>query len=99
MKIKDDGELNQIERDEQIVVHPTDAARLGLLDAQPVRAVTSRGVTLTGVVSIAESVLPGVVSATTLFGELALAIDASEHPDPVNHIPRLETAPVRIEPL
>jgi len=99
MKIKDDGELNQIERDEQIVVHPTDAARLGLLDAQPVRAVTSRGVTLAGVVSIAESVLPGVVSATTLFGELALAIDASEHPDPVNHIPRLETAPVRIEPL
>ena len=56
------------------------------------------GWTVKGVVRTSEEVLPGVASLTTLFGELATELDGSKHPDPMNHVARLNASPVRIEP-
>ena len=98
LEVVSDGGANHIRRTEELLVHPADMTRLGLADGQAVRAVTERGVRLSGVVRASEDTHPGVVSVTTLFGELASALDASEHPDPMNHVPRLEAAAVRIEP-
>ena len=96
--VESDGGANRIRRTEELLINPADVARLGLADGQAVRAVTERGARLAGIVRASDDTHPGVVSATTLFGELASALDASEHPDPMNHVPRLEAAAVRIEP-
>ena len=50
-----------------------------------------------GSVVLSDGVPEGVVSLTTLFGELAVQVDSSERPDPMNHIPRLNASPVKIE--
>ena len=92
-----EGGRNRIERDEELVLSPADATRLGLVDGQHATATTASGMTRRGVVRTSDDVLPGVISLTTLFGELAVSVDSSDHPDPTNHIPRLNAAPVRIE--
>ncbi|MCE2469971.1 MAG: molybdopterin-dependent oxidoreductase [Dehalococcoidia bacterium] len=92
------GGPNQVLREEELTLHPADAALAGLTDGQAVRAVTAKGAALLGRVRIAPDALEGVASATTLFGEFATALDASEHPDPMNHAPRLAVLPARIEP-
>ena len=92
-----DGGRNRIERDEELVLSPADAEAAGLGDGQRAVATTTGGATRRGIVRVSEGVLPGVVSLTTLFGELAVGLDASEHPQAMNHIPRLNAAPVRIE--
>ena len=96
--VRTDG-LNRIERLEFLVMTQEDAERSGVREGQTVRAVTPSGPRVQGMVRLSSSALPGVVSLTTLFGDLALALDASEHPDPMNHVPRLEVAPVRLEPI
>jgi hypothetical protein len=67
-------------------------------DGQRVKAVTRTGKELVAVVRVSPEALRGIVSITTLFGELASALDASTHPDVMNHVPRLEVEPVRLEP-
>ena len=98
MDVEERGGINHVSRTESLIVHPDDARALGLSEGQAARAVTSAGKAVAGVVRLSDDALRGVVSLTTLFGELATALDASEHPDPMNHVPRLEAAPARIEP-
>ena len=38
-----------------------------------------------------------MVSMTTLFGELATRLQASEDPNPMARVPRLSVRPVRLE--
>ena len=90
------GKRNRIEREEQLVLNPDDAAAAGLADGRRAVVVAERGAEHRGVVAVSDAVPPGVVSLTTLFGELAVEVDASERPDPMNHIPRLNAAPARI---
>ncbi len=90
------GKRNRIVREEELVLHPSDAAAAGLSAGQRVVAVTERGAEHRGVVAVSDAVPTGVVSLTTLFGELAVAVDSSERPDPMNHIARLNAVPVRI---
>ena len=92
-----DGGRNRIERDEELVLSPADAERSGLEDGQRAAVTTAGGTTRRGIVRVSDDVLPGVVSLTTLFGELAVEVDSSEHPQAMNHIPRLNAAPVRID--
>ena len=98
VSIRRNGGLNQVAREEELTLHPADAARAGLADGQAARAVTAQGAALVGRVRVAPDALEGVASTTTLFGEYAAALDASEHPDPMNHAPRLAVLPTRIEP-
>ncbi len=90
------GKRNRIEREEQLVLNPADAAAAGLGEGAMAVVATERGAEHRGVVAVSDAVPPGVVSLTTLFGELAVEVDASERPDPMNHIPRLNAAPARI---
>ena len=86
---------NTIGRQEAVQLHPEDAQRLGIAPGDQVELVTPvsrvRGYArLTGP-------LPGVVSTTRLFGELASELDASSTPDPMLRVPGLEVLPCRLE--
>ena len=48
---------------------------------------------------ITERSHPGVVSMTTLFGELATSLQLSEDPDPMSKIPGLRVCPVRVNKI
>ena len=100
MQVIGAGRLNEVQREEYLVVHPEDARRLGLGDGQPVKVVTQSGEQMVqGTLRLGEEAHQGVVALTTLFGEMAVALDSSEHPDSMNHVPRLRVVPVRLEPV
>jgi predicted molibdopterin-dependent oxidoreductase YjgC len=97
MEIENVDGLNRIRRDEDFVLHPSDATDLGAEDGDVLRAVSDSGHTFEGIARIADSVPAGMLSLTTLFGELATELQASDRPDAMNHIPRLSTQLVRVE--
>ncbi|MBI4312611.1 MAG: hypothetical protein HY681_12640, partial [Chloroflexi bacterium] len=90
------GGVNHIRRDELVEVHPEDASGLGLQAGDMVEVVTPRE-RLRGKVAIAEGQLRGVIGITTLFGELAVRLQASEDPDPMAKTPLLAVRPARLE--
>ena len=91
-----EGKRNRVEREERLVLHPSDAASAGLREGDAAVAVTEAGNEHPGITEISDAVPPGVVSLTTLFGALAVEVDADDRPDPMNHIERLNAAPARI---
>ena len=97
-RVVSEGGRNRIERSEELVLHPDDANALGVREGQSAVASTADGRTIEGIVRISTETHPGVVSLTTLFGELAASLDASKRTDPMNHIPRLNAVAVRVEP-
>ena len=90
------GKRNRIEREERFVLNPADAAAAKLGEGDAASVTTADGTERRGVVALSDAVPAGVVSLTTLFGELAVEVDASDRPDPMNHIARLNAVPVRI---
>ena len=93
-----EGKRNRLQQEAEFILNPADAAAAGLGDGQAAILTTDAGSQKQGRVMLADAVPEGVVSLTTLFGELAVETDASDRPDPMNHIPRLNAAPARIEP-
>jgi formate dehydrogenase (NADP+) alpha subunit len=89
--------MNRVTRTEHLVLSPVDAKELEIEANDPLTLVAESGATYEGIAKISESILPGMISLTTLFGELAADIQASDRPDPMNHLPRLRTLPIRIE--
>jgi predicted molibdopterin-dependent oxidoreductase YjgC len=85
---------NAIRRDETIEIHPEDAADLGIDSGDWVEAISDRG----RAAGIADLNGPqrGLVSITTLFGDLATALAQSEEPDPMLNVPTLPLIPVRV---
>ncbi len=93
------GKRNRVEREERLVLNPADAAAAKLSEGDAASVTTADGTERRGVVALSDAVPAGVVSLTTLFGELAVEVDSSDRPDPMNHIARLNAVPVRIEPV
>lgn len=93
------GKRNHVEREERFVLNPADAAAANLNEGDAASVTTADGAERRGVVALSDAVPAGVVSLTTLFGELAVEVDSSDRPDPMNHIARLNAVPVRIEPV
>ncbi|MYB83292.1 MAG: molybdopterin-dependent oxidoreductase [Chloroflexi bacterium] len=93
------GKRNRIEREERFVLNPADAAAARLGEGDAASVTTADGAERRGVVVLSDAVPAGVVSLTTLFGELAAEVDSSDRPDPMNHIARLNAAPARIAPV
>ena len=91
--VRIDGK-NAIERDESIQVHPADAAELGIRQGDWVEALSARG-RLAGVADLSGT-QRGVVSITTLFGDLVTGLARSPLPDPMLHTPTLPLVPVRL---
>ena len=85
---------NAIQRDESIQIHPADAAELGVEDGDWVEALSAQG----RAVGMADLSGPqrGLVSITTLFGDLATALEQSQEPDPMLNVPTLPLIPVRL---
>ncbi len=90
------GKRNRVEREERFVLNPADAAAANLNEGDAAAVTTADGVERRGTVVLSDAVPAGMASLTTLFGELAVEVDASDRPDPMNHIPRLNAVPVRI---
>ena len=88
---------NAIQRDETIMLHPEDAAQLGIEEGDWVEAISGRG----RAAGIADLTGPqrGLVSITTLFGDLITGLVQSEDPDPMLNVPTLPLTPVRIVKL
>ena len=88
---------NAIQRDETIMLHPEDAAQLGIEEGDWVEAISGRG----RAAGIADLTGPqrGLVSITTLFGDLITGLVQSEEPDPMLNVPTLPLTPVRIVKL
>jgi predicted molibdopterin-dependent oxidoreductase YjgC len=90
------GGVNHIQREERVEVHPADAAALGLRAGDLVEVVSAAG-RVRGAVEVRDGQHQGVVSMTTLFGEMATRLQASEDPDPMARAPLLAVQPVRLE--
>ena len=94
----DEGDLNRIVRDEHVQLNPDDAAAWGISDADPV-ALTTAGSRITGIAALDSAIPAGVVSITTLFGQLAVELQASEDINPMARVPGLHLEPCRVESL
>ena len=103
---------NHIVRDELVQLNPADAANWGIAAGDPVAVITDYDANgdsavdtagghqnITGVAAIAESLPAGVVSMTTLFGQLATELQASEDINPMARVPGLTVTPCRVTPL
>ena len=92
--VKSNGN-NTIEREEVIELHQSDATPLGISEGDTVE-LTSAGGSIRGVARLT-SPHPGLVAVTSLFGDLAVALDVNEDPDPMLKVPGLPLEPVRVE--
>ena len=79
--VRKPGEMNHIEREQQVHVHPDDARAAGFSEDDMIQVVTSDGHVLARGRAKFESPQPGLVGATTLFGELATRMHELETPD------------------
>ena len=87
--------LNHIERDEIVALHPEDARDLGVNEADLVE-VSTPGHQFQARVQISPDAHQGVVTTTSLFGQLATELQASEPPDPMADVPGLPITPARV---
>ena len=94
--VKVDGR-NSVVRDEIMELHPEDASHMGIAEGDWVEAVSSKG--RMGGVARLTGPQQGLVSTTTLFGQLITELERSEAPDPMLKVPTLPLMPVRIEKM
>ena len=92
------GALNRIVRDEEVRLHPADAAGWQIAEGAPVAVVTARS-RITGVAALDAAIPPGVVGVTTLFGQLAVELQMSEDFNPMARVPGLQIEACRVEAL
>ena len=85
---------NAIRREDALELHPEDAAALGVAPGDVID-VAANGHRIRGLVRTTGP-LRGVVSATVLFGELAIALDQSADDDPMLRVPGLHIMPVQV---
>ena len=83
------GRRNQIIREDWVELNPEDAATWSIAEGEPVEVVT-RGHRLAAMVRLVDSVPPGVVATTNLFGQLAVDLQASEEMDPASKVAGLD---------
>ena len=92
--VKVDGR-NTVVRREVLEVHADDAAARGIADGDWIEAVCPTG--RVGGVAKLSGPQPGLVSTTTLFGQLVTELENSEEPDVMANIPGLSLLPARLE--
>ena len=85
---------NAIRREDALELHPEDAAAMGVAPGDVID-VAANGHRIRGLVRTTGP-LRGVVSATVLFGELAIALDQSADDDPMLRVPGLHIMPVQV---
>ena len=91
------GEMNYIEREQLVQVHPDDARSAGVAEGDMVRVKTDDGHVLAHGRAVFESPQPGLVGTTVLFGELATRMHDLEAPDWSPLMPGLGFSRVTLE--
>jgi predicted molibdopterin-dependent oxidoreductase YjgC len=92
------GRRNPIFRDEWVELNPADAAGWEIEEGDNLE-VHTRLRLLKGRARLTESVPAGVVAATTLFGQLAVDLQASEELDPASKVAGLDICRARVVKL
>ena len=95
MEIGQESKRNFIERKEVLQLHEEDARALGVSEGDQISVVSARK-RLHGIVSIS-SPHRGLISTTSLFGQIVTELDRSKDPDPMLKVEGLPLVPVRIE--
>jgi len=97
LDIRKPGDLNYIDREVVVQIHPDDAGTSGVKSGDRVLVKSDNGHVLAkGVVSL-DSPQKGLVGATTLFGELATKMHEVEYPDWTTQMPGLAYSRVTLE--
>ena len=76
-------------------MNASDAAAWSIGEGDEVEVLTQRG-DLTGQARLVDSVPPGVVAVTSLFGQLAVDLQDSKDPDPASNVPGLDIRPAKV---
>ena len=95
MEVVEGPRKNTVRRDDVVELHPDDAKKSGIVEGDWVM-VSSEDNQIRGVARFT-SPHRGMVSITSLFGELAVELDSSKYHDPMIQIHGLPLVPVRIE--
>ena len=90
-----EGRRNTIQRDERVELNPTDAASLFVESGCSV-VVDMGAAKLVGLAEINERIPVGVVASTSLFGQLAVDLQASKEMEPVSRVPGLDIRRARV---
>ena len=85
---------NQIVNEDILELNADDAHGLGVSDGELLELVTPVNRKLYR--AKLNGGLSGIVTSTTLFGELATKLDTSEEFDPMLRVPRLDVIPARV---
>ena len=89
------GKRNRIERPEWVELNTADAAAWSIGEGDEVEVHTGNG-QLAGLARLADSVPSGVISVTSIFGQLAVDLQANEDPDAASKVPGLDIRPARV---
>ena len=89
------GTHNTVTRTEFIDMNPVDASLLDLKAGDEVN-VAYNGHSLDATLRLMDSIHAGTISSTSLFGELAVQLDASPEFDVMNKVPGLVVAPAKV---
>jgi predicted molibdopterin-dependent oxidoreductase YjgC len=85
---------HRLSRKEIVEIHPSDARDLKVAEGEYV-TIQHAGGTLSGIASV-HGTQRGIISITTLFGELITALESSKAPDPMLKLPSLPLLPVKV---
>ena len=92
------GKRNSIVREVWLELNPQDAAAQDIREGDEVE-LEAAGLRMAGRARLLDSVPPGVIASTGLFGQLALDMAASEEMEPASRVPGLDVAPAKIAKL
>lgn len=98
MEVTEAGRKNYIRREELLEIHPSDADTLGIAEGDHVEAISTRE-RIRATAHLSVGAIPGAVSTTFLFGELATRLEGSEDPNPMSRVPGLPITAVRVVKL
>ena len=87
------GKRNRVQREDWVELNPATASSLSVEDGDLVEVHTRNGNgdgALAGTVRLNDVVPQGVISTTSIFGQLAVAMQESKEPDPASRIAGLE---------
>ena len=97
MEIVRDNKINHIKRNEIVQIHPYDAGILDIVDGDWV-SVDSFNESFKGIANLT-SPHQGVISVTTLFGELLANLDESKANDPIQQLTKLPIKAVALKKI
>ena len=91
------GDRHTINREAIIEIHESDALKWGISEGDRVEVLSPRS-SMSGIAQLS-SPQQGLISTTSLFGELITELERSEVPDPMAEVAGLPLLPARLEKL